>query len=68
MTIRRRSTPPSYRLHKASGQAILVLDGKMIYLGTYDTTESHAKYKRELATWLANSENKLQTVHSNAPE
>lgn len=55
MTTRRRSIPPRYRLHKASGQAILVLDRKMIYLGTYDTPESRAKYQRELAKWLTNS-------------
>lgn len=55
MTIRRRSTPPSYRLHKSTGQAIVVLDGKTIYLGLYDSPQSHIRYKRELAAWLSSS-------------
>ena len=53
MTTRRHSRPPRYRLHKASGKAIVTLDGKMIYLGTYDSPESRAKDKRELAAWLS---------------
>jgi hypothetical protein len=28
---------PSYRRHKPSGQAVVTLNGKDIYLGTYST-------------------------------
>jgi integrase len=45
---------PSYRLHKQSGQAIVTLSGKDFCLGQYNTPESHAKYNRLIAEWLAN--------------
>ena len=31
---------PKYRLHRASGQAVVTLDGKDRYLGPFGTTES----------------------------
>jgi len=52
MPLERRSSPPSYRLHKASGQAIVTLDGKLIYLGTHGSAESRAKYDHLLSAWL----------------
>jgi hypothetical protein len=36
-TLRR---PPSYRLHKPSGQAVVTLNGKGFYLGAHDTPAS----------------------------
>ncbi len=39
----RRNRIPSYRLHKASGQGIVTLNGKDHYLGLYNTPESHSK-------------------------
>jgi integrase len=45
---------PSFRLHKASGQAVVTLGGKDIYLGRYDTKASRAEYDRVVAEWLAN--------------
>jgi integrase len=44
---------PSYRLHKGSGQAVVVLNGKSIYLGKWDTPESKAEYERVIGEWLA---------------
>ena len=44
---------PSYRLHKSSGQAIVRLNGRMIYLGRHGTAESRAEYDRSIAEWLA---------------
>lgn len=44
---------PSYRLHKASGQARITLNGREVYLGVYGTKESKAKYHRIIAEWLA---------------
>lgn len=43
---------PSYRLHKASGQAIVSIAGKDIYLGRHGSDESKAKYQELLADRL----------------
>lgn len=43
--------PPSYSLHKASGQAIVKIDGRTHYLGAYGSPESHAAYRRLIAAW-----------------
>jgi integrase len=47
-------TTPKYRLHKGTGQAVVTLDGKDIYLGRHGTAASKAEYDRLIATWLAN--------------
>jgi integrase len=47
------SRTPSYRLHKASGQAVVTLSGRDFYLGRYGTPESRAEYDRRIAEWLA---------------
>ena len=41
--------PPSYRLHKATGQAVVVLSGHSVYLGKFGTPESHTEYDRVIA-------------------
>jgi integrase len=46
---------PSYRLHKASGQAVVVLNGMSVYLGKWNTPMSRVEYERVIAEWLANS-------------
>lgn len=43
---------PSYRLHKASRQAVVTLNGNDIYLGPYASPESKAEYERLVAEWL----------------
>jgi hypothetical protein len=45
---------PSYRLHRATGQAVVTLSGKDHYLGPHASAESRAEYDRLLAAWLAN--------------
>lgn len=40
---------PSYRLHKATGQAVVVHKGRSHYLGTFGTPESRAAYDRVAA-------------------
>jgi integrase len=45
---------PAYCLHKATGQAVVRIDGKDRYLGKYDSPESHALYHRLIAEWTAN--------------
>jgi integrase len=44
---------PSYRLHKGSGQAVVVLRGQSVYLGKWDSPESHTNYERVVEEWLA---------------
>lgn len=43
---------PKYALHKPSGQARVWIKGKDIYLGLYDSAESHAEYDRLLAKYF----------------
>lgn len=45
--------PPSYRLHKASGQAVVTIAGRDHYLGRYDSPDSHEAYGRTIAAWKA---------------
>jgi hypothetical protein len=45
---------PSYRFHKASGQAVLVLAGTSHYLGPWQSRASRGEYNRLIAEWLAN--------------
>jgi integrase len=40
---------PSYCHHKATGQAVVQIDGKDYYLGKYGSSESFEKYQRTLA-------------------
>jgi integrase len=44
---------PSYRHHKARNLAVVTIDGKDVYLGTHNSPESHERYKRLIAEWLA---------------
>lgn len=48
-----KSRIPSYRLHKATGQAVVVLRGRSVYLGRFGSPESRAKYDRVIARFLA---------------
>src|SRR5262249_15592720 len=41
------------RRHKPTGQAVVTLNGKDIYLGKYGTKESESEYDRLIAEWLA---------------
>ncbi len=44
---------PSLRHHKASGQGYVVLNGKAVYLGRYDTPEARQKYHQVISEWMA---------------
>jgi integrase len=55
----RNRKDPVYRLHKARGLAVVSLPDGVggrhdVYLGQYDSPESHAEYHRVLAEWKAN--------------
>ena len=45
---------PSYRHHKASGQAVVTLGGHDHYLGVHGSSTSRKKYERLVAEWLSN--------------
>jgi integrase len=49
---RKRGKVPSYCRHKASGQAVVRIDGVDHYLGPYGSPSSHDQYERLLAEWL----------------
>ena len=44
-----RKSVPSYRLHKPSGQARTIIDGRHVYLGKYNSSESRQRYALLLA-------------------
>jgi integrase len=43
---------PKYRKHKATGQAVVTLDGRDIYLGPWKTKASLAEYDRLIGEWI----------------
>jgi integrase len=43
---------PSYRKHKASGQAVVTLGGRDFYLGPYGSSISRKEYDRLVSHWL----------------
>ena len=45
---------PKYRKHKASGQAVVTLDGNDFYLGPHNTRASHREYDRLVGEWQQN--------------
>jgi hypothetical protein len=44
---------PKYRRHRASGQAIVTLNGRDHYLGPHGSETSKAEYDRLVTEWLA---------------
>lgn len=48
---------PSYRLHKASGQAVVTLNGRDVYLGKINTKASRTEYARVIGEWESNGRN-----------
>ena len=45
---------PKYSKHKASGQAVVTLDGKDFYLGTHGSKVSRTEYDQLVSEWQAN--------------
>ena len=46
-------TTPKYRRHKASGQAVVTIEGRDHYLGPWRTKASTVEYDRLIGEWLA---------------
>ena len=55
---------PKYRKHRASGQAVVTLNGRDLYLGPHGTKASRVEYDRLTSEWLANGRN-LPTGQAN---
>ncbi len=64
---KRKKRVPTYRLHKASGQAIVTLKGRTYYLGKFGTPESRIAYNRLLADWEADDRSTSSVTVSPAP-
>jgi integrase len=45
---------PAHARHRASGQAVVTLNGTDVYLGPHGTRASKTEYDRVVAEWLAN--------------
>jgi hypothetical protein len=43
--------PPAYRRHKRSGQAVVTIDGRDLYLGKHGTAASREAYQRTIGEW-----------------
>ena len=54
--------PPKYTLHKGSGQAIVKINGKVHYLGPWQSAESKVRYQEAVSSWAAQ-----QVRAANAP-
>jgi len=49
----RTETPPKYRHHKARNLAKVSISRRDIYLGPYNSPESHQRYAQVIAAWQA---------------
>jgi len=56
---------PRYCKHRASGQAVVSLNGVDVYLGPHGTKVSKAEYDRVIAEWLANGRRQPVSANDN---
>lgn len=47
---------PAYCHHKASGRAVVRIDGRDVYLGPFGSPESHRRYEAVILEWRSRSE------------
>jgi integrase len=52
---------PKYRFHRASGQAVVTLDGQDFYLGPHGSSASKVEYDRLVGEWLAGGRRMVPT-------
>jgi hypothetical protein len=57
---------PKYQKHRASGQAVVTLNGRDFYLGPHGTQASRDEYDRLIGEWLQNGR-RLQQSTAAAP-
>ncbi len=53
---------PSYCHHKASGKAVVRINGRDCYLGEYGSPESHEQYERIISEWRGHRNKMLRTT------
>jgi hypothetical protein len=58
----KKSSVPAYRLHRASGQAVVTLNGVDHYLGRWNSPESKAEYDRLISEWLIGGRRLAQSI------
>ncbi len=58
----RKPKVPSFCLNKASGRAVVRINGHDHYLGQYGSDDSHAEYARLIAEWRTNRQAFNDTV------
>jgi integrase len=63
---RHKADIPSYRRHRASGQAVVTLNGVDHYLGPWNTEASRAEYDRVTSEWLVRGR-RLSSHHGADP-
>jgi integrase len=51
---RLKNATPKYRKHRASGQAIVTIEGQDFYLGPHGSRPSRREYERLVGEWLQN--------------
>lgn len=54
-----KSSLPTLRHHRASGQGVVTLGGRVRYLGPFGTDECRQRYNAELADWLSGGTEKV---------
>jgi len=65
---RKPNSVPAYCLHRASGKAIVRINGRDRYLGHYGSEESQAEYDRVVAEWLVSGRQvEPATVSTDSP-
>ena len=62
------SAIPKYRKHRASGQAIVSINGRVHYLGLHGSRASKLEYDRLVNQWLASGRNPLFGLPENLVE
>jgi integrase len=53
---------PKYRRHRASGQAVVTLNGRDYYLGPHGTKASRREYDRLIGEWLENNRHPIHVT------
>lgn len=59
---------PSDRRHKPTGQAVVAINGRDLYLGKWNSTASRAEYDRLIAEFLANGRQLRSDIESTVVE
>ncbi|MBA4106062.1 MAG: site-specific integrase [Pirellula sp.] len=57
---KRTNHHPKYRLHKATGQALVEISGQRFYLGKYGSELSKLEYDRIVAEWLLSGRSPIE--------